>query len=236
MRWEIRMDVRSKLEAKCKPDDPKLHAIAVLLGRRFEAPGRVLVVGCGDGTEAAVLADLVRATVVGIDIANHFNPSVRDKVDLRVADAMELPFEDSSFDLVFSYHALEHVSVPDRALAEMRRVVRVTGSFWIGTPNRNRLVGYIGSRDASRREKLAWNVSDWRARMAGRFRNDLGAHAGFTRAELRTMLGTFFGVVEDQTSEYYALLYARHRRVLGVLEASGLARFAYPAIYFAGRP
>ncbi len=194
------------------------------------------MVGCGDGTEAAALAERMLASVVGIDIVDAFHVSAIDRVELRVADAMELPFDDASFDLVFSFHVLEHVSVPSRAIAEMRRVVRPTGGFWLGTPNRSRLVGYIGGRGASRREKIAWNVVNWRARLTGRFRNELGAHAGFTRGELRDMLRTSFGVAEDESSAYYALLHRRHKLALALIDHSGLARFVYPSIYFAGRP
>lgn len=50
------------------------------------------------------------------------------------------------------------------------------------------------------------------------------------------MLRGVFGVVEEETAEYYALLYPEHRRTLACLEKLGLARFAYPAIYYAGRP
>ncbi len=186
--------------------------------------------------EAALLADLLGSNVVGIDIVDEFHPSASERVSLQVGDALDLPFAEGCFDLVFSFHALEHVSSPKRALAEMRRVVHPDGGFWIGTPNRSRLVGYLGSRDASLRDKFAWNLVDWRARLGGRFRNELGAHAGFARAELREMLRGVFGVVEEETAEYYALLYPGHRRTLAYLEKLGLARFAYPAIYYAGRP
>ena len=218
-------------------DDPKLLAVAQLVHARFGKPDRILVVGCGDGTEAAHLATMLDTrALVGIDIDGAFDPGARERVELMVADARKLPFEDESFDLVFSYHTLEHVREPERAIAEMRRVVRADGGFWIGTPNRSRLVGYVGSRDTSAREKILWNLADWKARIRGRFRNELGAHAGFTGDELRRLLRASFREVEEETTAYYALLYRRHSRKLAALERSGLARLAYPALYFAGRP
>ena len=225
----------STTEPACTPGDRKLEAVADLIRRRFERPGSVLVVGCGDGTEAALLAELLNTEVTGIDISDAFHASAKKRVELLVADARELPFPDGSFDIVFSYHALEHVASPERAVAEMRRVLRPRGGFWIGTPNRSRLLGYLGSRDATRREKIVWNVTDWRARLAGRFRNELGAHAGFTRGELRTMLRSSFDVVNEETSAYYALVYGRYRLAFAFLDRLGLARFVYPAIYFSGR-
>jgi ubiquinone/menaquinone biosynthesis C-methylase UbiE len=210
--------------------------IATLLRRRFGHPGRILVVGCGDGTEAALLAERLEGHVVGVDVDGNFHPSARDRAELLVADARELPFPSGSFDLVFSFHALEHIPSPQEAIAEMRRVVHAAGGFWLGTPNRSRLLGYLGSRDASGYEKVRWNVAEWRLRLSGRFRNELGAHAGFTRRELRRLLEAEFGTVEDETASYYALLYPRHRWLLTVLERSRLSRLVYPSIYLTGRP
>jgi SAM-dependent methyltransferase len=217
-------------------DDPKVDALARLLARRFGTPGSTLVVGCGDGREAALLGDLLGGKVFGIDIVENFDPSARQRVHLQTADAMDLPFADGSFDRVFSFHALEHIEKPNRALTEMRRVVRPDGVVLIGTPNRQRAVGYLGSRDASLSEKLVWNVADWRARLAGRFRNELGAHAGFAREELLGMLKPHFTVVADETSAYYEFLYAHHRRMIDLIERIGVSRFAYPAVYVSGRP
>lgn len=216
--------------------DPKLGAITTLLRRHFGHPERILVIGCGDGTEAALLAASLGGHVVGIDIAGEFHPSASGRTELLVADARQLPFPDGSFDLIFSFHALEHIPSPREAIAEMRRVVHPAGGFWLGTPNRSRLLGYLGSRDASSYDKLRWNLSELRTRLSGRFRNELGAHAGFTLRELREMLGAEFGTVEIETSAYYALLYPRQRRVLAILERSGLSRFVYPSVYVWGRP
>jgi SAM-dependent methyltransferase len=216
--------------------DPKLAVVTELLRRRFGRQSRVLAVGCGDGTEAAVLAELLDCDVVGVDVEDRFHPDAHDRVELVVADAAKLPFADRSFDLVFSYHALEHMTRPLEAISEMRRVVRDDGGLWVGTPNRRRLVGYLGSRDASTHDKITWNVSEWLLRVRGRFRNELGAHAGFTRSELRGLLSARFPVVVDETSAYYALLYPRHRRSFALLERLRLAQFVYPAVYVSGRP
>jgi SAM-dependent methyltransferase len=220
--------------AVLSPPDEKVVAIARLIRDRFGSPGTILVAGCGNGLEAAHLADLLPpARVIGVDLRGAFHPAARDRVELRRADVTQLPFENASFDLVFSFHMLEHVLNATKAIAEMSRVVRPGGGIWIGTPNRERLLAYIGSRDASLLEKVKWNLIDWRARLGGRFTNQLGAHAGFARSELAEMLKASFDVVEDETVQYYSLLYPRHRRVLFALERSGLGRIVYPAIYFA---
>jgi len=36
-------------------------------------------------------------------------------------------------------------------------------------------------------QKLQWNLSDYRSRLMNRFRNELGAHAGFSEKELSSL-------------------------------------------------
>lgn len=93
----------------------------------------VLDVACGTGVVATAAADRVGATgrVVAVDIneamltvARRLSPSV----EWRAADAGRLPFPDSSFDAVLCQAALMFFPDPARALREMSRVVRDTGS------------------------------------------------------------------------------------------------------------
>jgi hypothetical protein len=53
---------------------------------------------------------------------------------------------------------------------------------------------------------------------------------------MRGMLDACFSIVEDETSAYYALLRQRHKTALTLIERLRLGRFAYPSIYFVGRP
>jgi len=53
------------------------------------------------------------------------------EADLRVADAEDLPFEDGSFDIVYSYGVLHHSPDTARALAEVRRVLKSGGTALI---------------------------------------------------------------------------------------------------------
>ena len=93
----------------------------------------VLEVGVGLGTD---FVRFVRAgaRASGIDLTEAAIEAVRRRLalegltaDLRVADAESLPFEDRSFDLVWSYGVLHHTPDTPRALAEIRRVLRPTG-------------------------------------------------------------------------------------------------------------
>lgn len=81
-----------------------------------------LDVGCGDG---AITNELGRSLdITGVDLSEAALAHVEGPS--QVASATDLPFADSSFDLVLSSQVLEHLSEEDyrRALSEMRRVAR----------------------------------------------------------------------------------------------------------------
>lgn len=215
--------------------DGKTEALARLMLEKMGTGIRnLLVVGCGSGIEAAILAQELKTHVVGVDLNAAFSPEAAARVTLRQGDATNLDFEDGSFDFVYSYHALEHVPDYRKALTEMQRVLSGGGGYCIGTPNRSRMVGYLGSKSATTRQKLAWNLADWSARVRGKFRNEFGAHAGFTSGELREELQKVFSQVDEITLSYYQRIYSRHERLVNVLNRSGLGRFLFPSVYFMG--
>src|SRR5207244_2336620 len=118
---------------------------------------------------------------------------------------------------------------------EIHRVLKKGGGFWIGTPNKSRIVGYIGGKGATLEDKIKWNFADWRARLEGKFENALGAHAGFTSKELNGLLSAVFPRVEDQTKIYFQTVYANHPQIIKFIESSGFSRFIYPSVYFSGK-
>lgn len=216
-------------------NDPKTTALADIL-REFSGgvPTRILVVGCGRGIEAAVLANHLGAEVVGIDIMNNFDPQACAYADLRLGDATRMAFADASFDFVYSFHVLEHIPNYRGALSEIRRVLKTGCGYLIGTPNRQRLLGYLGSKGTPLLTKVHWNLVDWRARLRGKFRNELGAHAGYALEELQGELAKVFSHVESITPTYYFRIYGARRAMLSRLCSTGLWRWVFPAIYFCG--
>jgi SAM-dependent methyltransferase len=208
--------------------------IADVIRRRHPAAiSKMLVVGCGNGREAHALAAALRCDVTGIDLRGEFDPAAAAAVRLQKADATALPFATDAFDFIYSYHVLEHIPRYRDALSEMNRVLANGGGLWIGTPNRARLLGYIGSK-VSLRQAIKWNADDWSARLRGRFRNELGAHAGFTLTELGGELRAVFTHIDDATLDYYLAIYPNRARTVRLLEGSGLGTFAFPSIYFTG--
>jgi len=93
---------------------------------------RVLDVGAGIGSLAFALAAAMPSShVVGVDVSESFiahakrNPSGRARFE--VGDAQALRFEDASFDHAMALLVLNFVPDHDKALREMRRVVRPSG-------------------------------------------------------------------------------------------------------------
>jgi ubiquinone/menaquinone biosynthesis C-methylase UbiE len=92
-----------------------------------------LDLGCGTGAFTEALLDRAHpASVAAIDPApaqiDHARAKpLAQKVDFRVADAQDLPFDDASFDVVVSALVLNFIPDRARALGEMRRVLRPGG-------------------------------------------------------------------------------------------------------------
>lgn len=99
----------------------------------------VLDVACGTGDLTRAFADAGAAIVVGLDftaemldiartkrLAPHSSP-VTNTISYVQGDAMALPFDDASFNVVSIAFGIRNVSDPARALREFKRVLRPGG-------------------------------------------------------------------------------------------------------------
>ena len=155
-----------------------------------------LLVGCGSGHEVIYMRRTFPSDhIVGLDVETTFSPEALAEGCVLAADAKQLPFRSGTFDFAASFHSLEHVGDPRPALDEVRRVLRPGGWFYVGVPNRSRLVGYLGSFDATTWQKITWYLADWSDRIRGRFQNVFGSHAGVEGSELLQLLGEQFSNV-----------------------------------------
>lgn len=83
---------------------------------------RVLEVGCGQGHLTMTLADR-GVDIVGVD-ANLKAVELAGSDRVRHMYVQELDFEDETFDVILSVHAIEHIPPLEEALAEMARVLK----------------------------------------------------------------------------------------------------------------
>lgn len=127
--------------------ESEIFAFAQFTRHRGE---RVLEVGVGAGTDflqwvrAGAVAHGVDLTPAAIDHVRHrLEVYGLEAADIRVADAEALPFDDDSFDLVYSWGVIHHSPDTERALREIIRVTRPGGRCRIMIYNRRSLTGVL---------------------------------------------------------------------------------------------
>ena len=116
------------------------HPQTVDFARRLAfAPGtRLLDVGCGVGGPARHFAEAHGCAVTGIDLTPAFveaanaltaRVGLADRAAFVTGSALDMPFEDASFDAATLIHV--GMNIPDKArlFAEVRRVLRPGGTF-----------------------------------------------------------------------------------------------------------
>ncbi len=101
-------------------------------------PQDILDVGCGIGGSSLYLAEKFGARVTGITLspvqANRAKERARAaglqaKTDFQVANALNIPFPDNSFDLVWSLESGEHMPDKVKFLQECHRVLKPGGKL-----------------------------------------------------------------------------------------------------------
>ncbi len=128
------------------------------IGRRLLAhldftklePKSILDIGCGTGFFTRLLADKYKkAHIYATDISENMVYHARDKQPKRLpwqrkyhhttSDAIALPFQDESFDLVTSNLAMQWVPEAQTMMREMRRVLKPEGLILFSTFGRRTL-------------------------------------------------------------------------------------------------
>jgi ubiquinone/menaquinone biosynthesis C-methylase UbiE len=92
----------------------------------------ILEVGCGNGLAALSLIKTNRA-IYAVDIVDLRTAQVKQSdVQFSIGDVCNrLPYQDDTFDLIFSINSFEHFEQPDAALKEFIRVIRPNGLLFL---------------------------------------------------------------------------------------------------------
>ena len=125
------------------PDETEPGIVALHLKRyEFALPycrdAVVLDAGCGVGYGTAYLANVAQR-VVGVDVSDDAVSYARAhyaaaNVEFLIADVLELPFAEDSFDTVCSFEIVEHVADAEGFVAELARVLKPGGRLVLSTP------------------------------------------------------------------------------------------------------
>jgi len=137
-RYEDRRDGRDPSGYHDMLDDLELGFL-----RRFAEGRDVLEVGCGTGLLLRRIAAFSR-NAQGVDLSPGMLEKARARgLDVKLGSATDLPFPDESFDVACAFKVLPHVRDVERALAEMKRVVRPGGTILAEFYNPVSLRGFV---------------------------------------------------------------------------------------------
>lgn len=137
---DVNLRIRQETHARYSVPD---RSFSEWVLKRVQLSGgeRVLDVGCGNGLYYEKIQDQkLDLEYVGLDllesmIQNH--PLKTEDGMLALGNAQDMPFEDDYFDLVMANHMLHHIGDMDKALSEIRRILKPGGLLVVATNSTN---------------------------------------------------------------------------------------------------
>jgi SAM-dependent methyltransferase len=166
----------------------------------------ILDLGCGTG-EGTSRFYAEGMTVIAADLSPEMvRTAIRRFPILRgcVADAAGLPFKSERFDIVQSLGVLEYIGPYERAVRELRRVLKPGGTLVISVPNRHSLFRYL--------HRLERFMTAPLRRLRTRRQDDAGWEVGFRHRQwslaeaVRLLQASRFDVVDINLFTYGILL------------------------------
>src|SRR5215203_148263 len=152
----------------------------------------VIDIGCGPGFLCDEMAEAVgeNGRVLGVDISDDLltvarERNARSRLTYEHGDAERLDQPEASFDVAVSVQTLEFLNDPDRAIAEMFRVLKPGGRALILNTDWDRVAWYASDPDRMARVRRAWEAHCAHPRLPQTLVTRL-RRAGFTIAALST--------------------------------------------------
>ncbi len=111
--------------------------------KKIKKGDKVLDLGCGAASIWYELKNIKDIDLMGVDISPKMIKEAKKlypKDKFLVADSEKLPFKDESFDVIVCSSVLHHLPKPDKALKEMRRVLKPYGKLIGREPQEDQFV------------------------------------------------------------------------------------------------
>ena len=116
----------------------------------FKSNAKVLELGCGNGMiwkdNLELIPDDIDITLTdfseGMLATAKSNLTALHNINYRVVNIEEINFPDQTFDVVIANHMLYHVPDRDKALSEVRRVLKPGGTFYATTMGNRNMAEY----------------------------------------------------------------------------------------------
>jgi ubiquinone/menaquinone biosynthesis C-methylase UbiE len=161
---------------------------------------KVLEIGCGGGIDSAEFARngaLVTSTdftEIGVRTTSELLKEAGLPVNAVQADATNLQFEDETFDCVYSFGVLHHVPDIDKALSEIKRVLKPGGRIMVMLYNKDSLlygysIVYLRGIADNQLEKL--NMDELLAKYSERKEENPFSRV-YTKTEAKALFSRYF--------------------------------------------
>jgi 2-polyprenyl-3-methyl-5-hydroxy-6-metoxy-1,4-benzoquinol methylase len=137
---DVNLRIRQETHEKYSVPD-RSFAEWVLQRAALMGGERVLDVGCGNGIYfEKIQQQKLELDYIGLDLLESMlqnHPLKHEGGKLTLSDAQDMPFEEDSFDLVMANHMLHHIEDMDKAISEIRRILKPGGLLVIATNSMN---------------------------------------------------------------------------------------------------